>query len=103
LNLLIYQFYDEFEDLTENRQVEGLKALFAEIERDPQQYEDIILELSDLAIEAEISENEDHLENVRNLFDAIYDDLESPLIYDILEITSDAEADDYFGTEGLDI
>lgn len=63
--MMIHQFLEEYDNLSEERKKAGLKRLFDEIMRDPTQYEDFI--------------------------------------DDVLRSAADAEANDYFGTEGLDV
>lgn len=61
----IQEFLSEYSDLTEERQIRGMTDFLNELLRDPEQYEDFILEM--------------------------------------LDIASNLEQDDYFGTEGMDI
>lgn len=63
--MMLQQFLDEYENLSDDRKKTGLKRLFDELVRDPEQYEGFI--------------------------------------FDILTQAVECEADDYFGTEGLDV
>lgn len=102
--MMLYEFYEEYEDLKPSRQKEGLLALLSELQRDPERYEDLIFDYADIAEDRGFHTGGDEMSNVTLMFETLTDDLDNTfVIYEILDIAADLEADDYFGTEGLDV
>ncbi len=100
--MMIYEFQIEYDNLRDTRQIEGLRALFTEIARDTEAYEDIIFDLADVAEELDVEANSE-LDAVKWLFEWLYENPESSYVDTVLGIAADLEAYDYFGSEGLDV